>query len=60
MKCGDCKYSVEFIPPEDGDEGRCLCEYPVSFLPLSMQGVANREREPVNPERIDCPTWTQA
>lgn len=58
MKCADCKYSREFYPAEDGAEGRHICEYPLALLPLSMQGVANRERETVNPERTDCPTWT--
>jgi len=58
MRCGDCKFSTEFFPAEDGEEGRHLCGYPIPLLPLSMQGTANREREPVNPERTDCPTWT--
>lgn len=59
MKCAECKYSREFYPAEDGEEGRNLCGYPIELLPLSMQGVANRERETVNPERTDCPTWTK-
>lgn len=58
-RCGDCAYSHEFYPAEDGDEGRNLCHYPIDTLPLSMQGVANRERETVNPERADCPTWKE-
>jgi hypothetical protein len=59
MNCGSCKYSIELYPAEHGDEGRNMCEYPIPLLPLSMQGVANRERESVNPEREDCPTWTR-
>jgi len=59
MRCADCKYSEEFYPAEYGDEGCNLCNYPIRLLPLSMQGVANRDRETVNPERTDCPTWTE-
>lgn len=58
QRCGDCVFSLEFYPAEDGEEGRNQCCYPPAWLPLSMQGVANRERETVNPERTDCPTWT--
>lgn len=57
-RCGDCRYSREFYPADDGEEGRIICDYPIILLPLSMQGVANRERETVNPERTDCPCWT--
>ncbi len=57
-RCGDCAYSLEFYPAEGGDEGRNQCCYPVYLLPLSYQGCAGRERETVNPERTDCPTWT--
>jgi hypothetical protein len=57
-RCGDCTFSQEFYPAEDGEPGKNLCFYPVILLPLSMAGVANRERETVDPERTDCPCWT--
>lgn len=58
-RCGDCAYSLEYYPAEDGDEGRKQCCYPTNLLPLAYQGCAGRERDMVNPERTDCPTWTE-
>jgi hypothetical protein len=35
------------------------CAYPISMLPLSMAGYANRERETVKLLSENCPVWTK-
>jgi hypothetical protein len=55
--CSSCQYFQEFYPAADGEPGRGLCSYPPALLPLSMAGVACRERETVAENATGCPTY---
>ena len=59
--CQMCRHFSWFYPPDDdGDEGRGLCGIPPERLPLSMAGVAMREKESVSPFATGCPMFELA
>jgi len=55
--CSQCKYYEEFYPASDDAQARGLCYYPAEFLPTSMAGCANRERETVEADNDKCPCY---
>jgi predicted Rdx family selenoprotein len=57
--CKDCKWlEVMSWQVEEGQDN-FSCAYPISMLPLSMAGYANRERETVKLLSENCPVWTK-
>ena len=56
-RCGTCRHYDVFVPGEydvDGI-GSGICNVPHELLPLSMQGVALREKETVAADATGCP-----
>lgn len=59
LTCAACKWSeLWFLGEHVGDDyDTYLCTYPASRMPISMQGVAQRERSPVRSNQTGCPCW---
>lgn len=55
--CGTCRWHSEFIPGDEEEEARYLCDLPSERLPLSMRGVPERERQIVPHSATGCPAW---
>jgi hypothetical protein len=67
--CGACRYGQTFGQLMGWTDEECRvvngtgtesisCLYPAKLMPLSMQGVAQREREPVEADATGCPCWS--
>ena len=56
--CASCSLSSWWVEPspEDNDPGWVFCQFPAARLPLSFQGVAQRERETMPADATGCPT----
>ena len=58
--CAYCRWRA-LHPWQDGDlldeDDLIQCVYPAERLPLSMSGVALRERELVLADKTGCPCW---
>jgi hypothetical protein len=54
--CATCAWAED---SDDDDPAILLCRFPTSRLPLCMQGVAQREREPVKATATGCPVHAE-
>ena len=57
--CATCAWAEDYIEADDDDPAILLCRFPTSRLPLCMEGVAQREREPVKATDTGCPVHAE-